>query len=81
MWKTGRSGTCVMLNGITDGAWLWTTTMTSGRALKISPWMNRSRTALRTIGDIRASPWLTDDPLCAVRPPDTAQITGGSPGA
>ena len=27
----------------------------------------------RTIDDIRASPWLTDDPLCAVRPPpDTA---------
>ena len=33
MWKTGRSGTCVMLKGITDGAWLWTTTITSGRAL------------------------------------------------
>ena len=33
MWNTGRSGTCVMLNGITDGAWLCTTAITSGRAL------------------------------------------------
>ena len=37
MWKTGRSGTLVMLKGTTDGAWLWMTTITSGRALKISP--------------------------------------------
>ena len=29
---TGRSRTCVTLNGITVGEWLWITAMTSGRA-------------------------------------------------
>ena len=31
-WKIGRSGTPVTENGITDGAWLWQTAITSGRA-------------------------------------------------
>ena len=30
---TGRSGTLVTLNGITVGEWLWTTALTSARAL------------------------------------------------
>ena len=39
MWKIGRKGSRVVLNGITEGEWLCTTHITSGRDLKISPWM------------------------------------------
>ena len=47
MWKIARIGTPVTLNGTTEGEWLCTTALTSGRALKISPWMKRSRTDSR----------------------------------
>ena len=33
MWQIGRSLTVVTLNGMTVGEWLWTTALTSGRAL------------------------------------------------
>src|SRR5215831_2230547 len=33
MWQIGRNLTVVTLNGITVGEWLWTTALTSGRAL------------------------------------------------
>ena len=32
MWKSARIGTPVTLNGTTEGEWLWTTDITSGRA-------------------------------------------------
>ena len=45
---TARSGSSVTENGMTVGEWLCTTAMTSGRALKASPWMNRSRNMRRS---------------------------------
>ena len=33
MWKTGRSGTELTENGMTEGEWLWMTAFSSGRAL------------------------------------------------
>ena len=42
MWYSGRSGTPLTPNGISDGAWLCTTACTSGRAAYTAAWMNRS---------------------------------------
>ena len=33
MWKTGRSGTVLTENGMTEAEWLWMTAFSSGRAL------------------------------------------------
>jgi len=41
-WNTGTSGTPEIANGMIGGAWWWHTALTSGRALKISPWITRS---------------------------------------
>ena len=38
-------------------------------------------TRLMTLDDIRALPWLTDDPVVRPWPPDTAKIAGGRPRA